>query len=66
MNGITWEAVGSIAAAVGVIMAIHAAIISLVVDRAIVRAVLKINQDFITRREFETHVKRCPHTRGPE
>jgi hypothetical protein len=57
-----WNIVGGITASVTVIMAVHAAIISLVVDRAILRAMSSLNKDYVTRTEFDTHVKRCPHT----
>ena len=59
-----WGAIAGISAAITIIMAIHAGLIALVVDRAIMKALLKINKDFITREEFDRHVAACPHTRN--
>jgi len=61
-----WQAVAGISAAITIVMAVHAGVIALVVDRAIMRALLKINKDFVTREEFDRHVKACPHTRRGE
>lgn len=58
------EAIGVVCAAVTLIMAVHAALIGLIVDRAIMKALLKINKDFVSREEFDRHIKACPHTRG--
>ena len=62
----SWEIVGVLTACVTVIMAVHAGIISLVVDRAILKAMASLNKDFVTRVEFDTHVRRCPHTKDAE
>ena len=59
-----WVLVGGISASVTVVMAVHAAIISLIVDRAILKAMASLNKDFVTRFEFDAHVKSCPHTRS--
>ena len=59
-----WPAIGGITASITVIMAVHAGLITLIIDRAIMKALLKINKDFVTREEFDRHVKQCPHTRG--
>ena len=59
-----WVLVGGISASVTVVMAVHAAIISLIVDRAILKAMASLNKDFVTRLEFDAHVKSCPHTRS--
>ena len=61
-----WQSIAGISAAVTIVMAVHAGVIALVVDRAIMRALLKINKDFITREEFNRHVQSCPHTRGSQ
>ena len=61
-----WVLVGGISASVTVIMAVHAAIISLIVDRAILKAMASLNKDFVTRLEFDSHVRRCPHTRDKD
>lgn len=59
-----WTAIGGITASITVIMAVHAGIIALVVDRAIMKALLRINEDFVSRAEFDRHIKACPHTKG--
>lgn len=59
----TVEQIGVVCAAITLLMAIHAALIGLIVDRAIMKALLKINKEFVTREEFDRHVKACPHTR---
>lgn len=55
-----WEFIAGMAAAVTVIMAVHAFLIGLIVDRAIMKALLEINKEYITREEFDRHIERCP------
>jgi len=58
-----WEAVG---VAVGVVIALlggNAFLMKLVITSAINEALLAVSQQYVTKHDFEEHIKNCPKGR---
>lgn len=60
METINWGLVFSGIGAGATLLGANAWLMKLVIDSALSKALLKIQQDFVTRDEFNRHVDKCP------